>query len=360
MTYTQMTPYEPTSPMLQALAEIPLTPEQQRMVVAFAATVANMPSSGLAFPSPSTPALPGTTEVLGIPHQELQPLVDEFLANQRARGRTEGTLRSYRLALGRLVKICPLLPVTAAHVREAITRPDRVERTEPLSQNTVRLRFALTRCFLAEMEDKRHLTSPCWEIGRVAGGDFDARILSRDEVKAVYAAAMAGAPHRKHRGLAERNGLMILFMMECGPRASDIAMMRAQDVSDGWVQLRAKTAPDWVPVPREITDALKAQIQGEVVWPDMDGKPLQYQGVDYVVGSALARAGIRGDRLGVHTMRHSFATHYLREGGGVFQLQRILRHSNLAMTRRYVRLSGVDVKLDHERVSLTRAMGLIG
>ena len=59
-------------------------------------------------------------------------------------------------------------------------------------------------------------------------------------------------------------------------------------------------------------------------------------------------------------MRHSFATNYLREGGGVFQLQRILRHHTLAMTRRYVQLAGVDVKLDQDRVSLTRAMGLLG
>ena len=360
MTYTQMTPYEPTSPMLQALAEIPLTPEQQRMVVAFAATVANMPSSGLAFPSPSTPALPGTTEVLGIPHQELQPLVDEFLANHGARGRTEGTLRSYRLALGRLVKICPELPVTAAHVREAITRPDRVERTEPLSQNTVRLRFALTRCFLAEMEDKRHLTSPCWEIGRVAGGDCEIRILSLDEMKAVVARAAAGAPQRKFRSLMARNRLLLLLIMECGPRAGEVAAMRAKDVSDGWVSLRGKSGQRWVPVAREITDQMKDLIRGDAVWQDLEGHPLQYQGIDYVVGSALKRAGIAGNRLGVHTLRHSFATNWLRQGGGVLELQWILGHKTLAMTRRYVRLSGVDVKLDHDRVSLTRAMGLIG
>ena len=273
------------SPLLLELARIPLTHEQQQAVFAFAATMGNMNRrAGLVPAMGGALALPGDIEVLGIARQELQPLVDEFLENQKARGRAEGTLRSYRLALGRLVSICPLLPVTAAHVREAITRPARKDGPL-LKQSTVRLRFALIGCFLAEMEEKGHLMSPCWEIGQVDGGDVEIRILSLDEMKMVYAAAMAGAPQRKHRELMERNGLMILFMMECGPRASDIAMMRARDVSDGWVRLRSKTKAQWVPVAREITDALKAQIRGDVVWPDQDGKPLQYQG-----------GGLRGER----------------------------------------------------------------
>ena len=360
MAYTKKPQTPPPSPLLLELARIPLTHEQQQAVFAFAATMGNMNrTAGLVPAMGGALALPGDIEALGIARQELQPLVDEFLENQKARGRAEGTLRSYRLALGRLVSICPLLPVTAAHVREAITRPARKDGPL-LKQSTVRLRFALIRCFLAEMEEKGHLMSPCWEIGQVDGGDVEIRILSLDEMKMVYAAAMAGAPQRKHRELMERNGLMILFMMECGPRASDIAMMRARDVSDGWVRLRAKTKAQWVPVAREITDALKAQIRGDVVWPDQDGKPLQYQGVDYVVSVAQERAGISAERMGVHLMRHSFATNYLRKGGGVFQLQRILRHRTLTMTRRYVQLAGVDVKLDQDRVSLTRAMGLLG
>ena len=352
MTYTQITQSPPPSPLLLEIARIPLTHEQQQAVFAFAATMGNMNrTAGLVPAMGGALALPGGVEVPG--STQLQPLIDEFLENQAARGRAEGTLKAYRRALGRLVAICPELPVTAAHVRQAITKPG-------WAQGTVRLRFALIRCFLGEAQEKGHLVSPCWEIGRVDGGDVDIRILSLDEMKAVHAAAAAGAPQRKHRELMERNGLMILFMMECGPRASDIAMMRARDVSDGWVRLRSKTKAQWVPVAREITDALKAQIRGDVVWPDQDGKPLQYQGVDYVVSSAQERAGISAERMGVHLMRHSFATNYLRKGGGVFQLQRILRHRTLTMTRRYVQLAGVDVKLDQDRVSLTRAMGLLG
>ena len=352
MAYTKKPQTPPPSPLLLEIARIPLTHEQQQAVFAFAATMGNMNRmAGLVPTIPGTLALPGDIEVLGIARQELQPLVDEFLENQRVRGRAEGTLKLYRRRLGRLVEVCPELPVTSAHVRQAMTKPG-------WSQNTIQLAFALIKCFLSEMEEKGHLVSPCWEIGTVGGGDVEIRVLSLDEMKAVLAAAAAGAPHRKHRALMLRNRLMILLIMECGPRAGELAAMRARDVSDGWVSLRGKTGQRWVPVSRWITDQLKELIRGDAVWQDHDGNPLEYQGIDYAVGSALQRAGISAERLGVHLMRHGFATNYLRQGGGAFQLQEILGHETLDMTRRYVRLAGVDVQLDHARVSLTRAMGL--
>ena len=70
-------------------------------------------------------------------------------------------------------------------------------------------------------------------------------------------------------------------------------------------------------------------------------------------------ASITGWHLGVHLMRHSFATNYLRNSGGVFQLQHILGHASIATTVRYVKLAAVDVKMDHSRTSLAKALGLI-
>ena len=73
----------------------------------------------------------------------------------------------------------------------------------------------------------------------------------------------------------------------------------------------------------------------------------------------MRTAGLTGPTLGVHLMRHSFATNYLRKGGGVFYLQDIMGHRSLETTKRYVKLAGVDVKMDHSRTSLARALGLV-
>ena len=82
-------------------------------------------------------------------------------------------------------------------------------------------------------------------------------------------------------------------------------------------------------------------------------------------GTRLGRmAALRGikllcDRLGfappartLHSFRHSFAVNYLRRGGSVFHLQKVLGHSSLEMTRRYANLVTSDLQAVHERVSL--------
>lgn len=53
-----------------------------------------------------------------------------------------------------------------------------------------------------------------------------------------------------------------------------------------------------------------------------------------------------------HAFRHTFAINYLRRGGSVFHLQKVLGHSDLEMTRRYANLLTEDLQNVHERVSL--------
>lgn len=54
----------------------------------------------------------------------------------------------------------------------------------------------------------------------------------------------------------------------------------------------------------------------------------------------------------LHAFRHTFAVNYLRRGGSVFHLQKVLGHSTLEMTRRYANLVTTDLQAVHERVSL--------
>lgn len=50
----------------------------------------------------------------------------------------------------------------------------------------------------------------------------------------------------------------------------------------------------------------------------------------------------------IHGLRHSFALNWVRNGGSEFKLQKILGHSTLDMTRRYVALATADLKEDYE------------
>lgn len=64
------------------------------------------------------------------------------------------------------------------------------------------------------------------------------------------------------------------------------------------------------------------------------------------------RLGFAPPARTLHAFRHTFAVNYLRRGGSVFHLQKVLGHSTLEMTRRYANLVTADLQAVHERVSL--------
>jgi integrase/recombinase XerD len=67
------------------------------------------------------------------------------------------------------------------------------------------------------------------------------------------------------------------------------------------------------------------------------------------------RLGIQPPERTLHAFRHSFSLHYLQKGGSVFHLQRVLGHTTLEMTRRYVNLTTEDLQKTHQTVSLLTA-----
>lgn len=64
------------------------------------------------------------------------------------------------------------------------------------------------------------------------------------------------------------------------------------------------------------------------------------------------RLGIVAPARTIHSFKHTFSVNYLRLGGSMFHLQKMLGHSTLEMTRRYANLVTADLQAVHERLSL--------
>lgn len=78
---------------------------------------------------------------------------------------------------------------------------------------------------------------------------------------------------------------------------------------------------------------------GHWLFPNPDGnRPITITTVQRMYAAARDAAGIPPEG-GIHTLRHSFATHLLESGVDLFTLQRLLGHGHISTTMRYLHLT---------------------
>jgi integrase/recombinase XerD len=76
--------------------------------------------------------------------------------------------------------------------------------------------------------------------------------------------------------------------------------------------------------------------------PTRSGGKVSVRNIERDFKTLFKQIGIEGVRASPHTIRHSFAVCYLRNGGNLEFLRRILGHSSLITTQKYLRSLGVE------------------
>ena len=145
---------------------------------------------------------------------------------------------------------------------------------------------------------------------------------------------------------------MVLVPLDMGLRVSEVAQLSKEALSADGVRIRGKgNKPRIVPISRELFWGLEGTGSPDGLWIGKVQKPLAPSGVKSALRRIFHRAGIKA---GPHSLRHTFATQYLRRGGAVWALQRILGHSSVSTTEIYLHLLNDDVIRDHRQVSPIR------
>ncbi|MGP4073956.1 tyrosine-type recombinase/integrase [Piscibacillus sp. B03] len=57
-------------------------------------------------------------------------------------------------------------------------------------------------------------------------------------------------------------------------------------------------------------------------------------------------------KTSIHAFRHTYAKNYIQQGGSSLKLQRLLGHSTLDITQKYVNLYSNDLKEGYDDVSI--------
>ena len=159
-----------------------------------------------------------------------------------------------------------------------------------------------------------------------------------------------------------RSYAIVYLMLDAGLRVSEVTSleMKNVDLEQGQLLVTGKgNKQRQVPIGSNAQKYLQRYIyhfRPEPLFPEKDnvfltveGKPLTDNSLKLFFTRLKVRTGIK--RLHAHLLRHTFATYYLRNGGDLLSLQKILGHSSLASVRTYLNLFATDIKKQHQRFS---------
>ena len=117
-----------------------------------------------------------------------------------------------------------------------------------------------------------------------------------------------------------------LICLTCGTRWGEATRLQPHDLKGGKISIFGKNGKyRHIPIRKEIADIIELPIQSAT---------------KNAFNRAYVKSGVRKTEGQLtHILRHTFASHFIMNGGDILSLQKILDHSTLTMTMRYAHLS---------------------
>jgi len=148
-----------------------------------------------------------------------------------------------------------------------------------------------------------------------------------------------------------KHNTMLRLCYGMGLRVSELVNLKLGDIDSGNMQVhvrRAKGKKDrYVNLPQSVLGQLreyfKAYRPKEYLFQGQYGGALSVRSAQAVFQAALKRAGIK-KQVGIHGLRHSYATHLMVAGTDIGHIQKLLGHEDIRTTLIYAKVSGSDLK----------------
>ncbi len=136
-----------------------------------------------------------------------------------------------------------------------------------------------------------------------------------------------------------RNPHVTLISKIClatGARWSEAEELRSTQVKNGLIEYARTKSGKTRAVP--INEQLEAEILAHAETHSTVGRIFGYSISAFREGVERAALTLPDGQM-THVLRHTFASHFMMNGGNILTLQRILGHANVTMTMRYAHLS---------------------
>ena len=170
-----------------------------------------------------------------------------------------------------------------------------------------------------------------------------------------------------HTFMEVRNRLMLMTFFDTGIRVSELINLKLSQVKDEYILIHGKGDKERVVPKSHLLNKWMFKYLStrenffayrrvpENVFLSRNGRPMTTEAIHRVIKIAGKAVGVSKDiRVSPHTCRHTFAQMQLKNGLDLYSLSRLMGHSNISITQRY--LEGLR---DFEVLNACKATGIL-
>ena len=288
----------------------------------------------------------------------LQHAFEEFINEKEARNLSESTIRNYRESYMEFYKFCEFDKRTTADEVTVQAFYDWIRAMKQSGIKPASINHYLRDCRVFVywcMAAERKYIAP-FKINMVEKQEEQLKIFTDDELRLLLK-----KPQKNDSFANWRMWAIVNWVLGTGNRASTICEIKMNDIDYTSKEIVLRQTKNKkmqiIPLSPSLEVAVKEYIK---LWRGF-AEPEDYLfpniGEEKLTTNALRQSFERYaterevQRHNIHGLRHNFARGWIRNEGNMFALQKILNHSTLDMTKKYVKIFTEDLKKDYDKFS---------
>lgn len=277
----------------------------------------------------------------------LEDVLEEYLYHCQAKGFTNKTMKNkrqeYKQLRGFLIQkraITELENITVHDLKAYV----RTKQKDGLQAQSIVSMFKMIKAFFNWCESEGYLP---------------VNIAKKVEVPKVPKKILKGFTKKEVMNMIEsfsyndyletRNKAIIAMLADCGVRAAELRTLELHNVKDTTILVNGKGNKERYifisPALKKILikyERQRKQLINELgshskyYFLTFKGDLISHVALDNIVKEAGKRAGVKGKRVSPHTYRHFFSTQCILNGIDIYTLSKLLGHSDISTTQRYL------------------------
>ncbi|TAF31508.1 MAG: integrase [Cytophagales bacterium] len=276
-------------------------------------------------------------ETLSHIHEVNLPALERYIETLQLKGYSQSTITTYKNEFGQLLQTLKSYQVADLDAERLRSYFLYCVNELKLSENTIHSRMNAVKFYFEQVlgRDKIFI-----DIPRPKKPSILPKAISTRDVKKLFEVTT----NLKHN-------TMLKLCYGMGLRVSEIVNLKITDIDSGNMQVlieRSKGKKDrYVNLPETILEQLRTYYKEykptKYLFEGQNSEQYSIRSAQQVFKTAMKKAKINKE-VGIHGLRHSFATHLLENGTDVKFIQELLGHNDIKTTLRYTHVSEKSLK----------------